>query len=209
MSGIRSRHVDDKTIKLVKRYLNEYKKVVKLMQQTVLQRRKQIARDVRTIIEYIVFDFKNAVNNDYKNRITFISSKLKDVEFKQKGERLIENVSKIVFFKDEYVLSLSIRSTSLSDRKITTSLRKSLMNVFNMFTSFFRIARFIFSRFIQSVVYFSNLSSQPISKIIEKQTEEVLHEELRSFFAKEEILSSRKTAVDDRFRIIEETFQSE
>ena len=36
MSNIKSRHVNDKTTKLTKQYLNEYEKVVKLMQQTIL-----------------------------------------------------------------------------------------------------------------------------------------------------------------------------
>ena len=37
---------------------------------------------MKTIVEYVIFDFKNAVNNNYKNRTTFISSKLKNIEFK-------------------------------------------------------------------------------------------------------------------------------
>ena len=205
MSDIRSRHVDNETAKLMKRYLNKYEKVVRLVQQTILQKRKQIARGVRTIAEYIVFNFKNAVNNNYKNRTTSISSKLKDVEFKRKNERLIENVSEIAFFENEYVSNLNIRSTLLSDKRITASFRKSLINAFNTSTSSFRIARSILSKFVQSVVRFFNLSSQSVSKITEKQTEKVLHEKLRSLFAKKEILSSRKTAVDDRFRIIEKT----
>ena len=197
MSNIKSRHVDDEATKLTKRYSNEYEKIVKLMQQTVLQRKKQIVRDVKTIVEYIVFDFKNAVNNDYKNRITFILSKLKNVELKQKDERLIENVSKIVLFENEYVLNLSICSTSLSDKKTTASFKKPLMNVFNTLTPPSRTARSILSKFVQSVIHFFNLSSQSILKIIEKQAEEVLHEELKSPFAKEKILSSRKTVADD------------
>ena len=40
MSDIKSRYVNDKTIKLTKQYSNEYKKVVRLMQQTILQKRK-------------------------------------------------------------------------------------------------------------------------------------------------------------------------
>ena len=164
---------------------------------------------MRTIVEYIVFDFKNVVNNDYKNWITFISSKLKNVEFRRKNERLIKNVSKIVFFKNKYVLNLNIRSISLFDKEITTSLKKLLMNVFNTFTSSFRIIQSIFSKFIQFVVRFFNLSSQFVLKIIEKQAKEILHEELKSSLAKEKILSSRKTVIDDRFRIIEKTFQSE
>ena len=40
------------------------------------------------------------------------------------------------------------------------------------------------------------------------QAEKALHEELKSFFAKKKILSSRKIAVDDRSRVIEKIFQS-
>ena len=123
---------------------------------------------MKTIVEYIIFNFKNVVNNNYKNRTTFISLKLKNVEFKQKNERLIENISKIVFFKDEYVSNLNIRSISLFDKKITTSFKKSLMNVFNIFTSFSRIARFILLKFVQFVIHFFNLSSQSILKTIKK-----------------------------------------
>ena len=53
---------------------------------------------MKTIVKYIVFNFKNIVSNDYKDRTTFILLKLKDVEFKRKDERLIENVLKIIFF---------------------------------------------------------------------------------------------------------------
>ena len=93
---------------------------------------------MKTIVKYIVFDFKNVVSNDYKNRTIFISSKLKNVEFKRKNEQLIENVLKIVFSKNEYVSNLNIRLILLFNRKITTSLKKLLMNVFNIFTSFFK-----------------------------------------------------------------------
>ena len=36
MLNIKSRHVDNEATKLTKRYLNEYEKIVKLMQQAVL-----------------------------------------------------------------------------------------------------------------------------------------------------------------------------
>ena len=162
---------------------------------------------MKAIIKYIVFDFKNVVNNDYKNRTTFISLKLRNVELKRKDKRLIENVLKIVFSKSEYISNLNICSTLLFDKKIITSLRKSLMNVFNIFTSFPRIARFILLGFVQSVICFLNLSSQFVSKIIEKQIKKVLHEKLKSFLAKKKILLSRKIVVDDQSRIIVKTFQ--
>ena len=163
---------------------------------------------MKAIVEYIVFDFKNAVNNDYKNQTTFISSKLKNVELKRKDEQLIKNVLKIVFFENEYVSNLSIRSIPLSDRKITASFKESLMNAFNTFTPPSRIARFILLKSAQFAVRFFNLSSQSVSKITEKQTKKALHKKLKSFLAKEKILSSRKTAVDDYSRIIEEILQS-
>ena len=53
---------------------------------------------------------------------------------------------------------------------------------------------------IYSICYFFfNLSSQFISKIIERQAEKVLHKKLKSFFAKEKILLSRKIIVNDCF----------
>ena len=36
MSNIKLRHINNKTTKLIKQYLNEYEKVVKLMQQAIL-----------------------------------------------------------------------------------------------------------------------------------------------------------------------------
>ena len=89
---------------------------------------------MKAIVKYIIFNFKNVVNNDYKNRTIFILSKLRNVEFKRKDERLIKNILKIIFFKNEYMLNLNIRSTLLSDKKITASFKKSLINVFNTFT---------------------------------------------------------------------------
>ena len=40
MTNIKLRYIEKETIKLTKKYFNEYKKAVKLMQQTVLQKRK-------------------------------------------------------------------------------------------------------------------------------------------------------------------------
>ena len=40
MTSIKSRYIKEETIKLTKKYFNEYEKTIKLMQQTVLQKRK-------------------------------------------------------------------------------------------------------------------------------------------------------------------------
>ena len=39
MSNIKLCYVNNKAIKLTKQYLNEYEKIVKLMQQTILQKK--------------------------------------------------------------------------------------------------------------------------------------------------------------------------
>ena len=40
MLNIKLHHVDNEIIKLTKQYSNKYKKVVRLMQQTILQKKK-------------------------------------------------------------------------------------------------------------------------------------------------------------------------
>ena len=42
MTNIKSRHIGKKTVKLTKKYFNEKEKAIKLMQLTILQKRKQI-----------------------------------------------------------------------------------------------------------------------------------------------------------------------
>ena len=84
MTSIKSHYIEEKTVKLTKKYFNEYEKAVKLMQQTVLQKRKQIHRKVKTIANYTFIDFKNVFNKNYQNQIFFIFAALKNVNLKQK-----------------------------------------------------------------------------------------------------------------------------
>ena len=65
MMNIKSRHIEEETIKLTKKYFNEYEKAVELMQQTVLQRKKQIHRKVKTIANYTFIDFRNVFSKNY------------------------------------------------------------------------------------------------------------------------------------------------
>ena len=65
MTNIKSRYIEEKTIKLTKKYFNEYEKAVKLMQQIILQRKKQIHQKMKTIANYILIDFKNVFNKNY------------------------------------------------------------------------------------------------------------------------------------------------
>ena len=44
MSDIKLHHVNNETTELIKLYLNEYDKIVKLMQQTTLQKKTNLSR---------------------------------------------------------------------------------------------------------------------------------------------------------------------
>ena len=65
MTSIKSRYIKKEIIKLTKKYFNEYDKAVKLMQQTVLQKRKQIHRKMKTIANYILINFENVFSKNY------------------------------------------------------------------------------------------------------------------------------------------------
>ena len=65
MTSIKSHYIEEETVKLTKKYFNEYEKAVELMQQTILQRKKQIHREVKTIANYIFIDFRNVFNKNY------------------------------------------------------------------------------------------------------------------------------------------------
>ena len=83
MTNIKSRHIEKKTVKLTKKYFNDYEKTVKLMQQTILQKKKQIYRKVKIIANYTFIDFKNVFSKNYQNQILFIFAVLKNVDLKQ------------------------------------------------------------------------------------------------------------------------------
>ena len=182
MTSIKSRYIKEEIVKLTKKYFNEYEKTVKLMQQTILQKRKQIHREMKTIANYTFIDFKNVFSKNYQNQILFISVALKNVDFRQENQRLIKNILSFVSTVADYVLSFNIKLISLLDfKKITASFKESLMNVFNTFTFFSRFARSVllfsnlfrqtstsFSQFARSVAFFFNLSRLFASEIIEK-----------------------------------------
>ena len=65
ITSIKSRHIEEKTIKLTKKYFNEYEKAVKLIQQIILQKQKQIHQEIKIIANYIFINFKNVFNKTY------------------------------------------------------------------------------------------------------------------------------------------------
>ena len=82
MVGIKSRHIHEEAIKLAKRYPEEYEKAVGLIQQAMLQRRKQIHRGVRATAGYTLSDFRNAASEGYKDLTAPTFADLEDVDLK-------------------------------------------------------------------------------------------------------------------------------
>ena len=113
MAGIKSRHIDEEATKLAKRYPEEYEKAIELIQQAVLQKKKQIHRNMRETADYILFDFWNVADEDYKNLTVPTSANLRKVDLRRKDQRLIEDISDIVPSEGGYVSSSSISSTPL------------------------------------------------------------------------------------------------
>ena len=136
---------------------------------------------------------------------------------------MIKNILNFASTVTDYVLNFNIRTISLLDfKKITASLKESLMNDFNTFTFFLRFVRFallflnlsrqtstFFSRFARFVVLFFNLSRLSASEIIKKQMKKILREALKSFIAEKDILSMQKIIVDDHSKAIIEISLSE
>ena len=85
MTGTKSRHIGEQAAKLAKRYPEEYEQAVGLIQQAVLQRRKQIHRRVRATIDYTLSDSRNVVNEGYKNLTALTSTNLKNVDLRREG----------------------------------------------------------------------------------------------------------------------------
>ena len=61
--NIRNYHVTDEAIKLVKKYFNEFDKIVQRLQFVMLQRREKINREIKTIIVYISNVFRRVYND--------------------------------------------------------------------------------------------------------------------------------------------------
>ena len=69
MLRIKDHHIADEIIKLIKKYFNDFDKIVQRLQLVVLQRREKIDRDIKTIIVYILNDFRRV----YSDKLTILS----------------------------------------------------------------------------------------------------------------------------------------
>ena len=89
--NIKDHYVIDKAIKLAKKYFNDFDKIIQRLQFTVFQRCEKIDRKIRTIIAYILNDFRRAYNNELTILFEFNRKNLQKFELIIQEYKLIEN----------------------------------------------------------------------------------------------------------------------
>ena len=91
MLGVRNHHVANKIVKLIKKYFINFKKIMEKLQLTVLRRREKINRDIRTIIIYILNDFKRAHSKTYADFSASTRANFRAVDLMIKNMRLMKD----------------------------------------------------------------------------------------------------------------------
>ena len=67
MFEIKNHHVANEIVQFIKKYSNNFEKIMKKLQLTVLKRKKKMNRNIRTTTVYILNDFKRAHNKIYSD----------------------------------------------------------------------------------------------------------------------------------------------
>ena len=64
---VKNHYVAKEIVKFIKKYFINFKKIMKRLQLIVLKRRKKMSRNIRTIIAYILNDFKRVHSKLYSD----------------------------------------------------------------------------------------------------------------------------------------------
>ena len=136
--NVRNHYVIDETVKLTKKYFNEFDKIVQRLQLVVLQRREKIDRENKIIIAYILNDFKRVYNDELKNFSACNRKKLRKFELMMQEYKLIKKNSQTKTFSDrEYVENLLSTKSKTTTIELSTSIFKLKASTFKaMFFSF-------------------------------------------------------------------------
>ena len=67
MFEIKDYHIMNEIVKLVKKYFINFDKIIKRLQLIIFKCKKEMNRNIRTIIVYILNDFKRVYNKIYFN----------------------------------------------------------------------------------------------------------------------------------------------
>ena len=76
MLNVKDHHITDKAVKLAKKYFNNFDKTIQRLQLVMFQHRKRIDKEIKTIIVYILNDFKRVYSDELTIFFIFNREKL-------------------------------------------------------------------------------------------------------------------------------------
>ena len=94
---IKNHHVANEVVKLIKKDIINFEKIIKRLQLTVLECKKKMNRNIRTIIVYILNDFKCAHSKIYFDFSTSTQKKFRIADLIIRDIKLIKILKQIFF----------------------------------------------------------------------------------------------------------------
>ena len=134
MLEVKNHHVADEIVKLVKKSFINFEKIMKRLQLTILKCRKKMNRNIRTIVIYILNDFKRVHSKIYSDFFVSIRKDLRAADLMIKSIRLIKNFQTNAFFDDDFVKSFSIiiNKVDITEADTSTPSTKAIVFKFSI-----------------------------------------------------------------------------
>ena len=91
MLEVKDHHVANETVKLVKEYSINFKKIMKRLQLTIFRCKKKVNRNIRATAVYILNDFKRVHSTTYFDFSASTRKNLRAADLMIRNMSLIEN----------------------------------------------------------------------------------------------------------------------
>ena len=122
MLEIRNHYVTNEIVKLIKNYFINFEKIMKRLQLIIFKGKEKMSRNIRTIIVYIINDFKRVYNKTYSDFSASIRENLRAADLMIRDIRLRKNFQINAFFDDDFVESFSIIASRIDIIETDTSI---------------------------------------------------------------------------------------
>ena len=91
MLEVKSHHVANEIVKLIKEQFMYFEKIMRRLQLTIFKYKKKMNRDIRTTAVYILNNFKHAHNKTYSDLSTLIRENFRAADLMIKDIKLMKN----------------------------------------------------------------------------------------------------------------------
>ena len=118
MLEIQDHHIANKIVKFIKKHFINFKKIMKRLQLIVFIYKKKMNWDIRTIIVYILNDFKRVHNKTYSDLFMSIWDNFHVVHLMISNMQLIKNFQINVSFDNDFVKNSSVTASRIDIIKI-------------------------------------------------------------------------------------------